>query len=897
MSMLDRWKAISPCLDEVLDLPADDRAAWLAALRERDPGLADDIAHLLEDQRALEEERFLEWRPSLPGRPPQAGDILGAYTLVAPLGHGGMGSVWLAERNDGRFHRRAAVKFLSAALVGTGDARFRREGRILGRLMHPCIAQLLDAGVTQEGHPYLVLEHVDGEPIDRYCEIHALDVDARVRLLVDVASAVAHAHANLIVHRDLKPSNVLVRGDGTIKLLDFGIAKLLDDGGDDVRPTVMTREGGHALTPQYAAPEQVLGDAVTVATDIYALGVLMFVLLTRAHPTSGTTRTPAAVLKAIVDVEARRPSDVAPGPEAARLRGDLDTIVAKALKKSPAERYATVDAFADDLERYLRHEPVRARPDTLRYRVGKFARRNRVAVSLGGAALLATAIGVAATLVQASVARAERDFAVRQLARAEAANDLNAFVLTDAAPGGRPFTVNDLLADAEHIVRRQRGDDETRVGLLIEIGRQYQIQDEDARARSVLQLAYDQSRTLPDMATRARASCSLASNLSRGGEAARAEQLYVQSLAELGNSQRDVLDRIYCLQRGSEIASDDGRSHEGVARTEEVERLLSQAPLRSEVLALRAITRLAEALRVDGRQREAAATFERAEPRLRALGRDETQTAGTLFNNWGLALAQLGRTLEAERVLARAIAIGRDDRGEITVSPILLTNYARVLRDLGRLDEAADYAERADVKARHAGIGFAVDQALLLRGTIYRDQGRFALAHQMFAEVEPRLRSNLPAGHIAFASLAAERALLAQAEGDLPAAIRLIDAAKSLADASIAARGQGVDYLPTIFTRRSGIALALGRASQAAADAQRAVQLLAGTIEPGKPSMMLGRAYLALASALEGSNPAGAAKAYDSARDQLERALGQENPLARAAGQHAAVLAAAVPHR
>ena len=222
-----------------------------------------------------------------------------------------MGSVWLGERTDGRFERRVAVKFLNLALLAQGgEERFKREGRILGRLSHPHIAELVDAGVSPSGLPYLVLEHVEGDHIDRYCDQQRLDVEARLYLFLDVAGAVVHAHTNLIVHRDLKPSNVLVSNDGQVKLLDFGIAKLLEGDGQDGEATLLTVQGGRAMTPDYAAPEQVTGAPVTTATDVYALGVLLYVLLTGHHPAGRGPRSPADLVKSIVDTEPRRLSDI-----------------------------------------------------------------------------------------------------------------------------------------------------------------------------------------------------------------------------------------------------------------------------------------------------------------------------------------------------------------------------------------------------------------------------------------------------------------------------------------------------------------------------------------------------------------------------------------------------------
>src|SRR5215472_4425863 len=274
----DRWQEISPYLDQALSLPEAERAAWLESFRAEKPELVDVLQELLKEHGALAREHFLERGPMepanevfLPGR------TLGPYRLISPIGQGGMGSVWLAERSDGRFERRVAVKFLNFAVAARGGAeRFKREGRILGRLADPHIAELIDAGVTANGEPYLVLEHVEGEHIDEYCDRHALSVEARVKLFLDVLGAVAEAHAHLIVHRDIKPSNVLVRNDGQVKLLDFGIAKLLADGATPAPPTLLTADGGGALTPLFATPEQVTGGAVTTATDVYALGVLLY---------------------------------------------------------------------------------------------------------------------------------------------------------------------------------------------------------------------------------------------------------------------------------------------------------------------------------------------------------------------------------------------------------------------------------------------------------------------------------------------------------------------------------------------------------------------------------------------------------------------------------------------
>lgn len=432
----DRWQEISPYLDRALSLPEQERAAWFESFQAERPDLADLLGELLKEYSTLGQEHFLEQGPTRPANDSVLpGRTVGAYKLLAPIGQGGMGSVWLGERDDGRFRRRVAVKFLNFALVAKGAAeRFEREGRILGQLAHPHIAALTDAGVTPNGEPYLVLEYVEGKQLDEHCDENMLGVDARIQLFLDVLSAVAHAHANLIVHRDIKPSNVLVSSEGEVKLLDFGIAKLLADDTNPAAATLLTLEGGNAMTPLFAAPEQVTAGTITTATDVYALGALLFLLLTGHHPAGSGGHSPAELVKAVLETEPARASStitfsdedsVAQKRNATaeklrrQLRGDLDTIVAKALKKNPAERYNSVAAFADDLRRHLKHEPISARPDTLAYRTTRFVRRNLAAVTLGVSAIVLVIGSLSTGLYVANRERkvAEQRFAqVRQLA-------------------------------------------------------------------------------------------------------------------------------------------------------------------------------------------------------------------------------------------------------------------------------------------------------------------------------------------------------------------------------------------------------------------------------------------------------------------------------------------------
>ncbi len=412
------WSRLSPLLDQALELEGEPRDQFVGSLRERDPALAEALERQLAEHDHALRTGFLD----LPaGAMPVSleGRTFGAYELVERIGAGGMGTVWRARRNDGRFEGDVAVKLLHPSLVEErGSERFRSEGSILSRLSHAGIARLYDAGLSAAGQPFLVLELVEGLRIDRFADAHRLPVRARLELFLQIADAVAYAHSNLVVHRDLKPSNILVDRAGQAKLLDFGIATLVDQvSGLAVGRTVTT---GRALTPEYAAPEQLEGGAITTATDVYALGVLLYELLTGEHPVARADTSPADLVRAITagatirmservrrsptepraaNAHAEDEGDAEPSRFEARsttpdrlaraLAGDLDTIVAKALKRAVAERYPTVTELADDLRRHLRNLPVRARPDSLGYRVRKLVARHRVEVGAAGLVVVA----------------------------------------------------------------------------------------------------------------------------------------------------------------------------------------------------------------------------------------------------------------------------------------------------------------------------------------------------------------------------------------------------------------------------------------------------------------------------------------------------------------------------
>lgn len=900
MAVLDAqtWILVSPLLDAALDLARGDRAGFVAALRNERPHLADILSELLASHDSAMASSFLQ-DPLVPPENELAGMAVGAYVLERPIGRGGMGTVWLARRADGRYEGRVAVKFVNlSTLDDDARRRFQKEATTLARLSHPNIARIRDAGVTGGGQPYLVLDYVEGVPIDQYADEHQLDVAARLALFLQVAAAVAHAHANLVVHRDLKPSNVMVDHTGHVALLDFGIAKLLADEDGSAALTAATR---HALTPAFAAPEQLTRADVTVGADVFALGTLLYLLLAGRHPAEPVLESTADLVHAITRLDPPLMSVRAVDPDhalsgspvtiaAARrttparlratLRGELETIVAKALKKAPSERYASVDALAADISRYLRHEPISARPDSAIYRLRKFARRNRVAVTAGAVAAAAILAGTAGVVLQARQSATDRDFALQQLARAEAINDMNAFLLSDAAPLGQPFTAGELLRRAEGLLNRHRTDppDGSMVESLVSIGGQFQSRDEDENARRVLTRAFDLARKLPPehVATRARAGCALANTLARGDldELRRAQTLAAESIARLPAGRAFMLDRVYCERMASSVARLAGDGDADVAHAAEAKRLLQASGLGSELAALRVDMELAEAYRVSGHEAEADRVYRGAYEQMRVLGRDRTERAGTLLNNWGLTLLSLGRPLEADEAFRQAVEISQVDPSGAGVSPMLMLNAARPVLELGAADEAIAMIERARSEATRLDDQVVQLQALLLLAGAHRQRGDLDEASRLFDEAERQLRQRLPAGHTAFDSLALQRALVAQLRGH-------VDEARALATEALArseASSQGADLVPVALLRRAQIGLAAGQPEQAVADARRAVEIESGRTPSGALSSRLGRMYLTLGEAQRAAGPADEAQpAIQEAARHLLATLGTEH--------------------
>ena len=622
---------------------------------------------------------------------------LGPYRILSELGQGGMGTVYLAERADGAFAQRVAIKVVRGLLDADRVRRFRAERQMLASLQHPNIARLIDGGTTDDGWPYLVMEFVDGAPIDAFADSHRLDLAARLALFRTVCEAVGHAHRHLIVHRDIKPSNILVTTDGTPKLLDFGIAKLLDDTDPELSARTMTDM--RLLTPDYAAPEQVRGEPVTTATDVYALGVLLFELLTGQRPHAFRSLTAQEIERVVCETDAPRPSTVARG-----LPDDLDVIVGTALHKDRARRYTSVEALADDLGRFLDGLPIQARPATWRYRARRFAARHRWGVGIAAAfVLLLVGFSVIVSVQAARLAR-ERDVAQRERDTAEEVSSflVGLFEVSDPRQArGDTITARELLERGASRVESSLADQPVVQGRLMDtIGRVYRqlgLYDQ-AEALLVKALARrEAAAAIPDDGVADTVS-ELAEVAREKGDYQRAETLH-----------RRALD----LRRGLH-----GDRHDSVASS---------------------TNSLGLALEQQGRYEEAEALLRTAIARWRELRPAGDPQVAVALNNLGLLLRRVGRYQDAEPVLKEALDIRRQAFG--SRHPLLansLMQYGQLLDELGRWDEAERHM-RESLEMRLQVLG--ADHPLV--GSAYNNLASLAHDRRQYEAAEALYRASL----------------------------------------------------------------------------------------------------------------------------------------------------------
>jgi len=577
-------------IDALLDKSRAERAVLLNTLAHSKPQVHALVMDLLEQETAVN-RGFMEpgVGASAQGLRPDA--KLGPYRIIRLLGEGGMGEVWLASRDDGLYEGQVAIKTLHPYFAGGAlHERFLREARVLGKLAHSNIARLLDAGI-QDGVVYLVLEYVVGQPIDVACDERKLDVAARLGIFLRLCAAVAHAHSSLVVHRDIKPGNVLLTPDGVTKLLDFGIASFYEPDKDEPR-TELTRLTGRIFTPEYAAPEQVAGQEITTSADVYSLGVLLYVLLTGQLPCkpADPVRTqwehavlhqePERLVRALDQADPEVAAEKRSTPIAKlrrELGGDLENIVQKALKKRPDERYSTVEAFADDIKRYLQGEPVQARADSAWYRLRKFTQRNRLAVGAAVVVVMALGVGLAVSLWQLEVARAERR-------HAEEVKEFMASVFRSTDPfytGKQTMTAAELLAFArERIDRELVSQPQTAVEMLMLVGEsQGNLEQRDAAKAALTKAISLAERLQPrDEVLIAEARGLLALVMANKGEGVQARPIAEQVLPVLrANQPRTALVLSQLLSVMGYVESQDGNKDLAIALARESINVVTKA--------------------------------------------------------------------------------------------------------------------------------------------------------------------------------------------------------------------------------------------------------------------------------------------------------------------------------
>lgn len=761
----ERWRRVELLLDVML---ASDPVSWPSILDERcseDPALRGEVEALLARRHAA--ERFLDTPPAAAaaalladrddgpaGAPdPAEGRRVGAYRIVRLLGRGGMSRVYLAERADGEFDQQVALKLLRPGLDSDVDVgRFRAERQILASLNHPNVARLLDGGITDDGLPYLVLERVDGEPLDRYAAARELGVRERLALFLTVAEATGYAHRNLVVHRDLKLSNILVTADGTVKLLDFGLARLLgggdvDDGqAPDATPAI-TRPGHRWMTPEYAAPEQVRGESVTTLTDVWQLGVVLYELLAGRLPFRDHAGSLHALEEAVLRDDPPPPSATVP-----RLRGDLDAIVLRALRKEPEARYASVAAMADDVRRHLDGRPVLARRQTAGYRARRYVARHRW--GLGVAALLAVLVGAHVTTLTRDRARIRvaLDEATVNTRRAEEVVNFAVGLFEPTVRGSAvadTLTARDLLRRGAVQARETAGQPVVQAQMLDLIGRIHaQLGDvEQARALLTEALAIRQAALGPrhaDVATSLLQLAQVSARRDHDAALAYARQAYAMRRALFGDADARTTDALYWVASRSHMAGDHAAT---LPLYEQWIEAVSRAP--SDVSPRRA-TQLASVASYLGTagQHEPAERLARESLALhRALYGDQHVRVAEALRVLGGVLADARKVVPAESAFVEAIGMLRaaypDGHTDIAGA---LRSYADVLVYQRRWVELeAVYGEAAASYRRFEGAGSgSYAQAMTMQAHARLLQGRHDGTEPLLREALRIQRAQFP---------------------------------------------------------------------------------------------------------------------------------------------------------
>ncbi len=767
----ERWKKIEAVFESALAVGVDERGTFLRERCAGDGELLAEVESLLAARKqgqAFFAAPVFDKAARLIGQEPSlAGQRLGNYEIIREIGHGGMGAVYLAARADDEYKKEVAIKLVRQGFdCDFIITRFLNERQILASLEHENIARLLDGGTTEDSTPYLVMEYVEGLPIDRYADAQKLSTPARLNLFRTVCVAVAYAHRNLVIHRDIKPSNILVTADGTPKLLDFGIAKLLDSEGREQTQTV-----ARLMTPDYASPEQVKGEAITTASDVYSLGVLLYKLLTGHHPYRFKTGMLQEIERVICESEPERPSaivnrteeittadgatltvsaesvsrvrDTQPEKLCRLLTGDLDNIVLMAMRKEPERRYASVEQLAEDIRRHLDGLPVIARDDTFAYRATKFIRRHRLGVAAGVFVLISLIAGLLATMWQARVARAERDRATKAQLKAERINSFMQEALGSADPTkeGRDVKVIDVLEKASRRAESEFAEQpEVLADVRRTIGRTYYNLEFYDQAESLMRAAFATYQEIfgDEHPTTANCMKELGEMLAYKEKFDEAIPL-LQKTVELFNrlplkEKRDLASAKFALAQAFYFKGDIPAAE---PRYREVLDFAQQNLSPDDSVIADVSNELANIIRENDYE-AAAALYRQAIAIVRPLPEKRMDMATTLLN-LGMVLMNAGRVDEAEVALRESLAIRREvfgDNSPSTASVMVQLSRAHLYR--------GDY-QQAEKEARQA---LAIQEKTLPKGhrnlaAAYTAFGRALMKTGNLKEAEKYLRGGL----------------------------------------------------------------------------------------------------------------------------------------------------------
>jgi eukaryotic-like serine/threonine-protein kinase len=881
----EQWRPFSEYLDQALDLPEADRAAWLAALAQSNPELAAEVADALSQRLRTGYAEFLA-EPLLSLKQIAGATLIGRhvgpYVIEAEIGRGGMGSVWRARRVDDRFETTVAIKFLHASWIGLqGEHRFRSEGQMLGRLDHPNIARLIDAGLLDGAQPYLVLEYVEGEAIDAYCVAKNLNVEARVELFRGVLAAVGHAHSHLVVHRDIKPSNIFVTHGGSVKLLDFGIAKLLDDATGAAALT----KGGTALTPQFAAPEQLLGKAVTTATDVYSLGLVLYVLLTGRHPILGESDSSAQFIHAVLTKDTPPASSLTSMPITWRrsLQGDLDNILGKALKKIPAERYASVEAFADDLKRYLTHEPVKACADTATYRLTKFVRRHRGGVLSAVLTVLVLCAATVITFLQKLEADRQRDAAQFEARHAESANEFLDFLLQSdgGTSKGSLSPAARVELGARMLELEYRGDPRFAGRMLVELSDEYRGQTLTRKAVELDTRAYALGRDAQDSELMALAQCEAAYAETTSGLTENVSQRLAE--AKLLITKLDpapVALQVLCSRAEAELSVRMGN----LAAAEQIllgaRRLLEESGQTYRLSYTSVLNDLGGVYNDMRRLGQALAMAELIGATHEKYGRGGTNARLVALQNAAVVRFNMGEIKDSTEALEDVRKRRQALQGDSSEPLSMTSTYADRLVRLGRLPEGLQLAKTASERARSSGNTLWLAFSLRTMCVAYIEMGQLPQADSTLQEMSIVLGNGTPIDMRLLGALDRLRGLLALKRGDPAAALQS-------ANASLAAISDAGPKLKPLDERTSlNLAARAALAASQPVDAEHyARQLLTvaeGVARGPDTSADVGEALLLLAkSEIAQSRSTGAQPLLERAARCLGNGLGADHALTR----------------